>query len=1795
MKNDKDININNADEQALTAAERSSAKIEEVVTADEQVLTAEEIIQADKKALGIEEKDLAVEQKGMVEEGPMRAMAAVSNPPNENPKGYPEAPFVFNIANAESVALSSGTLQHTVTDFVLPGKNGFDLRVTRKYDSLTANTVDADPNGNTARTVSRINEHNIKQYGLGFGWEFTFPSIEVIPAAHRTAGVEYPLYLHLEDGRNYEIVGNTLKEYTMTDITVQQTSGAVTHPLNGSLSQGYNISIGYLNGNTDYFRQFNDASGGIDCYRLAARKDRFGNTIFFTYSNGNISIVDTWGRTVALVQSGDQLTWTLPDNSTVKYQTENVLGGKKLTFAIDTLGRKTGYTYTQHNGNFRYYGTGWGDPGITMPYMLLTKITHPTDAATEYLYGISTTNAALELAVGTEGRRQYFPIRLRKDVADGFDYNSVIYNYALSADIKYINTSTIYRLNNVTEIQTFNDKGQLLTQELRENNTLLSSGTCIYGETADTANYKLLTKEVTKQYNSSNVGVFIQKTTDFTYTADKKASIEKIKEIYADDASLNKEVSMKYGAYGILTEKNISSSTGVTSRESYTLRNDNKVVEYRRIYQGSILQEKTQYIYGTGSNDAYCVTKERRYYGGKGAPLENAATYYETQFTYNATQFTSAPVKVSVQGMKDVNDQNINPIESTMIYDVMGRVISQTDADGFTTSMEYDTGGRVTRQVHPEIAGVMTQVRTLYDDAGNTVTTINEKGVQYHFTYTKLGQVKGEYIIHASEHAPTLLNSFTYDILGRTITETSHVGGGEIPTTYTYDAMNRVTSKRVGEYTETDAYTEVYTDSSRPGKWLRHTKTVQGSTGAPTVETTEYFDQAGRKCFSFAGNVQTGKTEYDNFGNVTQQTNTMGYVTNMFYDYAGRCIKITDNVDGQYRDSHTMYDELGNKVRTVNFKGAVTDYLYDAAGRLLRQTSDFDNERRAKEEYFYDGRGNTTLQRTALDSGWRETSYEYDARGRQTATIQWTDTQRSKYMRTEYVYDAVGNKTKVTTGLTEQGNPGRVMSYTYDVFNNVVKETDALDQVSTSEYDVTGRLLSKTDRNGTVMNFVYDTVGRLIKRTAETVSKTTSYYPNGRVKKVTTNDTEFPNTNLSIEYIYDNRGRIIQQNEPDGITKTFEYDNAGNRTHFVMKKSGVVAPIIELWYSYNIQGRLTEVKRNNTVITQYIYDTNGQKIQKKMPVAGLDVLYGYNTAGYLVELVNRKGIDVVSRFKYTYDLDGNQKTKNDNFETAYVYDKLGRLVSETEELGNTYVYEFDEFSNRTKLTVTGLDKYTVDYTYDANNSLLKEVKTDKKAVETSEYEYDANGNRVEAYTETIHAKSDVRRIERHSIVVAPKEKGKASIDMRAYNAFGELVQIYRDAMRVHYVYRPDGLRHSKQQVYPFKPDLNQKTTHYWDGQDIVAETNATGAIKATYLRGAGSLIAQVIGQDLFYYLHNTHGDVVQRISEAGVSAPKYKYDAFGNERNRVVTDPNPFRYCGEYYDAELQEIYLRARSYDPLSGRFTQEDPAKDGNNWYGYANNNPVRFKDPSGLVVFLVHGTNSSSGTWNQETRDAYQAQYGGEVIAVDWSGGNSDAARQEGANDLVNEIQEYARTHPGEPIIIVGHSHGGNVAILTVNELAASRREPIYVELLVTIATPVRYEYQLTPGLPTEHRHFYNNYDPIQFLGSISHTPYPTDGRGGYVYLPSMLNEPRIFPYAINTPINSQDISIDPYTGNASSPGFHSMQNNEEILEQTGQRKLTTNAHASDISKGPIKTVDIGKGPIKTNNLGPIGRTK
>ena len=107
-------------------------------------------------------------------------------------------------------------------------------------------------------------------------------------------------------------------------------------------------------------------------------------------------------------------------------------------------------------------------------------------------------------------------------------------------------------------------------------------------------------------------------------------------------------------------------------------------------------------------------------------------------------------------------------------------------------------------------------------------------------------------------------------------------------------------------------------------------------------------------------------------------------------------------------------------------------------------------------------------------------------------------------------------------------------------------------------------------------------------------------------------------------------------------------------------------------------------------------------------------------------------------------------------------------------------------------------------------------------------------------------------------------------------------------------------------------------------------------------------------------MYNTHGDVQGLINRAGDLTKNYEYDAFGNEINKVDTDTNPFRYCGEYYDTETGNIYLRNRYYDPSTGGFITEDPARDGVNWYSYCMGNPVMYFDPMGLEdIYIFYNT--------------------------------------------------------------------------------------------------------------------------------------------------------------------------------------------------------------------------------------------
>ena len=60
---------------------------------------------------------------------------------------------------------------------------------------------------------------------------------------------------------------------------------------------------------------------------------------------------------------------------------------------------------------------------------------------------------------------------------------------------------------------------------------------------------------------------------------------------------------------------------------------------------------------------------------------------------------------------------------------------------------------------------------------------------------------------------------------------------------------------------------------------------------------------------------------------------------------------------------------------------------------------------------------------------------------------------------------------------------------------------------------------------------------------------------------------------------------------------------------------------------------------------------------------------------------------------------------------------------------------------------------------------------------------------------------------------------------------------------------------------------------------------------------------------------------------------------------------------------------MRARYYDPVTGRFASEDPARDGVNWFVYCANDPVNKADENGqnaLSLFLGDFLRTFLGNW-------------------------------------------------------------------------------------------------------------------------------------------------------------------------------------------------------------------------------------
>ena len=187
-------------------------------------------------------------------------------------------------------------------------------------------------------------------------------------------------------------------------------------------------------------------------------------------------------------------------------------------------------------------------------------------------------------------------------------------------------------------------------------------------------------------------------------------------------------------------------------------------------------------------------------------------------------------------------------------------------------------------------------------------------------------------------------------------------------------------------------------------------------------------------------------------------------------------------------------------------------------------------------------------------------------------------------------------------------------------------------------------------------------------------------------------------------------------------------------------------------------------------------------------------------------------------------------------------------------------------------------------------------------------------------------------------------------------------------------YDGEGLRHEMEENGRLIKFL------YNEDREVVAEETGNGTI-TRYIRGLGIISSDSEEAKTYYhYVSDEQGNITHVLSEDAEILNHYSYDAFGNIIEKTEKVENRFCYNGEMLDPVTQQYYLRARFYNPVIGRFTQEDTYYgDGLNLYQYCQANPVGYVDPSG------HNCGTTQSRYNSDEEQHPKSNAAGGYEAV------------------------------------------------------------------------------------------------------------------------------------------------------------------------------------------------------------------
>ena len=326
-------------------------------------------------------------------------------------------------------------------------------------------------------------------------------------------------------------------------------------------------------------------------------------------------------------------------------------------------------------------------------------------------------------------------------------------------------------------------------------------------------------------------------------------------------------------------------------------------------------------------------------------------------------------------------------------------------------------------------------------------------------------------------------------------------------------------------------------------------------------------------------------------------------------------------------------------------------------------------------------------------------------------------------------------------------------------------------------------------------------------------------------------------------------------------------------------------------YSYDGDNKLLEMVFGNGIANDYLYDQNARP-----------TTISVGPSGSLLNL------------NYSYYPNGNIKQIDSD---CYNYDGLNRLTwagdSFTAQTGNGTDWSYDVAGNMASKEsyLSGAGQGNISFSNDLANRLW--------SMGSTAYTNDAAGNR----------------------------SGRTDTDTWSYSYDGEnrLTQVVKDGSTIlQNGYDGNGMR--------IKNVENGQTTYYvFLGNNPLMEYSAATGNYTYFIYSGDKMIAEETNGVVKYH-HSDHLGSTRLVTDtSGNVVATYKFNPYGDTNSYSGSFNTEYQFTGKSFDSGVGLSYYGARWYDPETGRFITQDPAKQGLNYYVYANDNPLRYIDPTGL----------------------------------------------------------------------------------------------------------------------------------------------------------------------------------------------------------------------------------------------------